>query len=296
MVLQGLVPDAGPASWRLPPDRGDRWKRTSVGTWRSPVPAPLRPNFWPKRRASGFATIVRGRGAEVCDDVGTAIVADAMAGQPLVPGNVGHGQADGYAGPAIADSCARRTAYRHCRHGSPAVAGRGALTAEIAARALARGAPRLLDLVRARAVGTALGWPGWLGPRRPPRRSTSWSGRDLTYRRHLLAACPPRACSRNRAGLRRSSRATSPRPTPEAAAAVRAGDSRWRSSPSWCRAPVACSAGAGLTSRGCPCDRHGAYLIADEVSPRFGRNIYIFSGPGTAHFGIRPDLIASPRA
>lgn len=247
----------------------------------------LHPFAPPAKDESGFVTIVGGEGAEVWDDAGNRYV-DAMAS--LWYCNVGHGRAE------IADAIAeqlRTLAGYHCFDpftNEPAEE----LTATIAARAPMEGARVFLTSSGSEAVDTALKLARLAqGLAGHPEKHLVVS-RDFAYHGVTYGGMSAQGLPANQAGYGAlvPGHLTVPNNDLEAMATLFAqqGDEI----AAVIAEPVQ---GAGGVFPPAPgyleglrrlCDQHGAYLIADEVITGFGRLGQWF---GSAHFGIRPDLV-----
>ena len=247
----------------------------------------LHPFAPPAKDESGFVTIVGGEGAEVWDDAGNRYV-DAMAS--LWYCNVGHGRAE------IADAVAeqlRTLAGYHCFDpftNEPAER----LTAEIAAKAPMEGARVFLTSSGSEAVDTALKLARLAqGLAGHPEKHLVVS-REFAYHGVTYGGMSAQGLPANQAGYGAlvPGHLTVPNNDLEAMATLFAqqGDEI----AAVIAEPVQ---GAGGVFPPVPgyleglrrlCDQHGAYLIADEVITGFGRLGQWF---GSAHFGIRPDLV-----
>ncbi|MCB1005171.1 MAG: aspartate aminotransferase family protein [Acidimicrobiales bacterium] len=247
----------------------------------------LHPFAPPAKDEADFVTIVGGEGAEVWDDRGNRYV-DAMAS--LWYCNVGHGRAE--IADAVAEQMRTLAAY-HCFDpftNEPAER----LSADIAARAPMDDARVFLVSSGSEAVDSALKLArlaqGLLG--RPQERIVG--SREFAYHGVTYGGMSAQGLPANQAGYGDlvPGHVTVPNNDIEALASVFAqqGDQI----AAVIAEPVQ---GAGGVFPPAPgyleglrrlCDQHDAFLIADEVITGFGRLGQWF---GSAHFGIRPDLV-----
>ena len=247
----------------------------------------LHPFAPPAKDEAAFVKIVGGEGAVVWDDVGNRYV-DAMAS--LWYCNVGHGRTE------IADAVAeqlRTLAGYHCFDpftNEPAER----ISAEIVARAPMDDARVFLVSSGSEAVDSALKLArlaqGLLGhPEKQLVISREFGYHGVTYGGMSAQGLPANQAGY---GAMHPGHATVPNNDLEAVATVFAqqGDEI----AAVIAEPVQ---GAGGVFPPAPgyleelrrlCDRHGAFLIADEVITGFGRLGQWF---GSTHFGIRPDLV-----
>ncbi len=247
----------------------------------------LHPFAPPAKDESGFVKIVRGDGAIVWDDAGNRYV-DAMAS--LWYCNVGHGRAE--IADAVREQLATLAGY-HCFDpftNEPAEQ----LAAQIVDRAPMDDARVFLVSSGSEAVDSALKLARLAqGLSGHPEKQVVVS-RDFGYHGVTYGGMSAQGLPANQAGYGAlvPGHVTVPNNDLEALATVFAqqGDEI----AAVIAEPVQ---GAGGVFPPAPgyleevrrlCDRHGAYLIADEVITGFGR---LGSWFGSTHFGIRPDLV-----
>lgn len=247
----------------------------------------LHPFAPPAKDESGFVKIVRGDGAIVWDDAGNRYV-DAMAS--LWYCNVGHGRAE--IADAVREQLVTLAGY-HCFDpftNEPAER----LAAQIVDRAPMDDARVFLVSSGSEAVDSALKLARLAqGLSGHPEKQVVVS-RDFGYHGVTYGGMSAQGLPANQAGYGAlvPGHVTVPNNDLEALATVFAqqGDEI----AAVIAEPVQ---GAGGVFPPAPgyleevrrlCDRHGAYLIADEVITGFGR---LGSWFGSTHFGIRPDLV-----
>lgn len=268
------------------------------------VPAQLHPFARPAAEIASFVTIVSGKGATVTDDAGKRYV-DALGS--LWYCQVGHGRAE--IADAVAAQCATLAGFHTFdRFANPAAE---ALCAQVAALAPMDGARVFLTSGGSEAVETAIKLARLAHVRSGHPERTLIVSRRPSYHGVTYAAMSATGLPPNQEGwgpllpdvvqVAKDDLAALDELVERAAGAGGSGGGTGSGAGSGggrlaaiLAEPVIGSGGVyppapgyleGLRER---CDRHGAFLILDEVICGFGR---LGAWWGAEHFGVRPDMV-----